>query len=152
MISQTAEYALRALVWLSEHQDLPQTTEQIATAMNIPTGYLSKVLQTLGRANLVQSQRGLGGGFVLAKPPDRISILKIINAVDPIQRIRECPLGRKHVGEKLCPLHDRLDAALALIEDTFRACTLADLCPSEGERPAVCPDNSLKEKPDPQSG
>ena len=127
MISQTAEYALRAAVWLAENRDSPQTTDQIATEMQVPSGYLSKVLQMLGRAGLVTSQRGLGGGFTLAKPPRRITILDVINAVDPLKRIQECPLGRDHHGKKLCALHYRLDAALALIEDSFRSCTLADL-------------------------
>jgi Rrf2 family protein len=128
VISQTAEYALRAVVWLAENLNRPQTTEQIAQGMEVPAGYLSKVLQTLGRAGLVKSQRGVGGGFVLAKKPGMISTLDVINAVDPIQRIRECPLGRKAHGKRLCPLHYRIDAALALIEESFRTCTLDVLC------------------------
>lgn len=142
MISQTAEYALRAVVWLAEHTGSAQTTEQIAQEMRIPAGYLSKVLQMLGRANLVISQRGIRGGFVLSKAPSEITVLHVLNAVDPIQRIKECPLGRAH-GKNLCALHDRLDAALALIEDSFRSCTLEDLCKETEKGSPVC-----KEDPD----
>jgi len=137
MISQTAEYALRAMIWLAEHPGAPQTTEQIAQGTRVPAGYLSKVLQTLGRANLVNSQRGLGGGFALTRKPAEISTLEVINSVDPIQRIRECPMGRKLHGKRLCPLHYRLDAAVALIEDSFRTCTIEDLCSTSGN-PSFC--------------
>lgn len=127
------------MVWLAEYYKKPQTTDQIASGMEVPAGYLSKVLQILGRGGFVSSQRGIGGGFILAKDPEKISVLEIINSVDPIQRIRECPLGHKKHGKKLCPLHYRLDAALALIEDSFRTCTIKDLCSDPEGRPTVCP-------------
>jgi Rrf2 family protein len=139
VISQTAEYALRAVLWLAEKRAKAQTTDQIAQNMQIPAGYLSKVLQTLGRTHIVNSQRGLGGGFVLARPPADITVLEVINAVDPIQRIKKCPLGRETHDKRLCPLHYRLDAALALIEDSLRSCTLEDLCIEADGRPPVCP-------------
>lgn len=65
MISQTAEYALPAIVYFAENSGIGQTTDQIAKATQIPAAYLSKVLQQLSRAQIVQSQRGLGGGFSL---------------------------------------------------------------------------------------
>ena len=64
MISQTAEYALRAVVFLSMNVDAAFTTQQIAVATKVPAAYLSKVMQSLVRAGLVRSQRGLGGGFI----------------------------------------------------------------------------------------
>jgi Rrf2 family nitric oxide-sensitive transcriptional repressor len=127
MISQTAEYALRAAVHLAEHFGTPQTNGQIADSMKIPPGYLCKVLQTMCRAHVVASQRGLGGGFLLAREPDRITILEVINAVDSIQRLDHCPLGRPAHAKRLCPLHQKLDMAVAVIEEAFGSCTLADL-------------------------
>ncbi len=127
MFSQTSEYALRAVVWLAAQQAKPQTTLQIASMTKVPAGYLSKVLQALGRANLVTSQRGLYGGFTLTRPPGRISVLEVINAVDPIQRIETCPLGLKSHGNELCALHKRLDTAIAQIEKVFSESTIADL-------------------------
>ena len=93
MFSQTAEYALRAVVFLAAQDGVPRTTQEIARATQVPTGYLSKVMQGLGRARLVLSQRGLHGGFTLARPAAELTVLDIIQAVDPIQRIRSCPLG-----------------------------------------------------------
>jgi len=59
MFSQIAEYALRAVVRVASHHGRPQTTQQIAAATRVPAGYLSKVMQALGRAGLINSQRGL---------------------------------------------------------------------------------------------
>ena len=128
MFSQTVEYALRAMrsIWPREAPS-PRTTDQIATATRVPKAYLSKVLQALGRAGLVRSQRGLGGGMTLTKAPAALTILEVVDAVDPIGRIATCPLGLASHGVNLCPLHRRLDNALALVEDAFRRTTLAEV-------------------------
>jgi Rrf2 family nitric oxide-sensitive transcriptional repressor len=62
LISQTAEYALRSVVALGRHAEGPLTTQQISEETRIPAGYLSKVLQGLSRAGLVNARRGLHGG------------------------------------------------------------------------------------------
>jgi len=127
MFSQTVEYALRAVVHLADQDPSPRTTEQIATATLVPKAYLSKVLQGLCKANIVLSKRGIGGGMTLTKSPSELTILDVVNAVEPIGRIRECPLGLKAHGVHLCPLHKRLDSALASVEDAFRQTTLAEI-------------------------
>jgi Rrf2 family nitric oxide-sensitive transcriptional repressor len=126
-ISHTAEYALRAVVWLAAHAETAVGTAQIAQATNVPPGYMSKVLQFLARARLVTSSPGRIGGFRLARPPEEISVLDVINAVDRIGRIERCPLGlRAHEGN-LCPLHRRLDRALALVEEALAQSTIAEM-------------------------
>lgn len=127
MISQTTEYALRAVVYLAENQSGGQTTEQIAKFTQIPAAYLSKVLQQLTRASLVQSQRGLRGGFTLKRAPEKICVLDVVKAVDPIRRIRECPLGLPQHATSLCNLHKQLDDATALVEKAFAGSTIKDL-------------------------
>jgi len=127
MFSQTVEYALRAVVHLADQFPSPRTTDQIATATLVPKAYLSKVLQGLGHAKIVQSKRGLGGGMTLTRSPTDLTVLEVINAVEPIGRIRECPLGLTAHGVRLCPLHKRLDNSLALVEDAFRKTTLAEI-------------------------
>lgn len=71
MFSQTAEYALRAVVFLAMSQKQAFTTQQIADATKVSAPYLSKVLQLLVKSGLIQSQRGIGGGFVLCKRPEK---------------------------------------------------------------------------------
>lgn len=127
MISQTAEYALRAIVYLAGQDQVPRTTAEIAETTQVPVGYLAKVMQNLSRAGLVSSQRGLGGGFTLADPPGKLTVLAIVDAVDPIKRYPECPLRLVEHGKRLCPLHSRLDEAAELVEKSFAATTVADL-------------------------
>ncbi|MCC6681458.1 MAG: Rrf2 family transcriptional regulator [Phycisphaeraceae bacterium] len=138
LFSQTAEYALRAAVCLADRAGQPQTTQQIAEATRVPAGYLSKVLQALGRADLVTSQRGIGGGFLLARDADAISVLDVVAAVDPIQRIATCPLGLAGHGSNLCPLHRKLDDALASIEQAFASTSLAELLKTPGKIRPLC--------------
>jgi len=138
MFSQTAEYALRAVVWLASHTDLPLTNDEIATATQVPSGYLSKVLQALGRSGLVQAQRGKHGGFTLTRAADTITILDVVNAVDPIQRIRTCPLGLKAHSVHLCPLHRRLDDAFQAVEATLGGAFISELLAVSGEPKPLC--------------
>ena len=133
MFSHTTEYALRAVVWLADHTDEPQTAREIADGMSVPPMYLSKVMQFLVRAGLVHGQRGKLGGFTLARPVDRMSVFDVVNAVDPIRRIVTCPLGLARHRKVLCPLHRKLDQTLAAIEHDFKTTFLSDLV----EAPAV---------------
>jgi Rrf2 family protein len=137
MISQTAEYALRAIVYLAGQQT-PQTTGEIAATTRVPAGYLSKVLQALARGGLVNSQRGLHGGFTLTADPKKLSVWEVIDAVDPLQRIKTCPLGLKAHGVNLCPMHKRLDDALAAMEKAFKASTVAELLADPNPSKPLC--------------
>ncbi len=138
MISQTAEYALRAIVYLADQNGQPRTTAQIAEVTLVPAGYLAKVMQGLSRARLVNSQRGLRGGFTLSSGSDEMTVLEIVNAVDPIRRFPECPLGIAAHGRTLCPLHRRLDDAAAVVEEMFGDTTVAELLSVPRSRKPLC--------------
>ena len=127
MISQTVEYALRAIVTIAQHDGQPCTAQQIAQITQVPAPYLSKLMQGLVRAGLTSSQRGLHGGFVLTREPKEMTIWEVVDAVEPFKRIHECPLGIQSHGSVLCPLHRRLDVAMATVEEQFRATTIADV-------------------------
>ena len=135
--SLTTEYALRAALSLATAAPEPLTTAQIADRTRIPAGYLSKVLQKLGRASIVRSQRGLRGGFTLARTPDLVTALDVVNAVNPIRRIRECPLGLVRHSQNLCPLHHQMDAALETLERVYGGMRLSDLVEA-AEGPPLC--------------
>ena len=126
MFSQTAEYALRAVVYLASQKGAACTVGQMAEVTRVPAGYLSKVMQSLSRAGLVSSQRGLHGGFVLTAPSDDLTVYDVIQAVDPIRRITSCPLGLKGHA-RLCPLHRRMDSAIATVEKALKESTIAEL-------------------------
>jgi Rrf2 family transcriptional regulator, nitric oxide-sensitive transcriptional repressor len=138
MFSQTVEYALRAVAHLAYEAPLARTTEQVAEATRVPASYLSKVLQALVRGGIVKSQRGVGGGISLAKLPEELTILEVVNAVEPIERIKTCPLGLKSHGVRLCPLHRRIDDALAMVEAAFGSTTLAEVLAEPTHSPPLC--------------
>ena len=138
MFSQTVEYALRAVVHLANHNPFLCTTDQIAQATLVPKPYLSKVLQELCAANIVKLKRGIGGGVALAKSPSKLTILDVVNAVEPIKRIRQCPLGLANHGVRLCSLHKRLDNALAMVENAFRQTTLAEILRESSKSYPLC--------------
>ncbi|MEX0717834.1 MAG: Rrf2 family transcriptional regulator [Planctomycetaceae bacterium] len=144
MLSQTVEYALRAMVYLASETGHPRTTEQIAARTRVPHAYLAKLMQSLSRAKLVHSQRGVHGGFMLARDPSELSIFDVVDVVDPIGRIRECPLGLASHGVRLCPLHRRLDNALAEVERAFRETTLAEILAEPSASVPLC-DVSVRE-------
>ena len=64
---------------------------------------------------------------LLARPATELTILEVVNAVEPIRRITTCPLGIASHGVNLCPLHKRMDDALAMVEKAFRESTLAEV-------------------------
>jgi Rrf2 family nitric oxide-sensitive transcriptional repressor len=139
MLSQTAEYALRAIVTIAQSEDAAKTAQEIARESQVPLDYLSKVLNSLARAGIVNAQRGRGGGFTLASPASEMTVLDVVNAVDPIRRIRSCPLKLQAHATRMCPLHRKLDDALAMVEEAFATTPIASLCEipaavCEGER------------------
>ncbi len=138
MFSQTVEYALRAVVYLAHEAPEARTTEQIHEATKVARAYLSKILQGLAREGILKTQRGVGGGISLAKSPEELTILDVVNAVEPIRRIRTCPLGLAAHGVRLCPLHKRMDAAMATVEDAFRKTTLAEVLAEPSDSVPLC--------------
>jgi len=126
-LSRTAQYALRAMIWLSQHPEEPQTTQQIAEATAVPPGYLAKVLLQLTQAGLIESQRGLHGGYTLSRPPDSVTLLTVLKAVGFQPHVEGCSLGWPGKDRRACPLEARLSAALAMIEDVFAQTTMDEV-------------------------
>ncbi len=137
-ISHTAEYALRAVVWLAREPDASVGTPKIASATGVSPGYLSRVLQGLARAGLVESTPGRTGGFRLMRPPEDISVLDVVNAVDPVERIVRCPIGIKSHHGQLCPLHRRLDEAAAMVERAYAETSIAEILADSSPVRALC--------------
>ena len=135
MISQTSEYALRTILYLATQQGRPATTRQIARAAGIPPSYLCKILQSLSRAGLIHSQRGLHGGSTLRRDPNSITVYDVVLAIDHVPRVKTCPLSPAVHGIDLCPLHRWLNETLTLVERILRQASIADLL---GKMPTVC--------------
>lgn len=137
MISKTAEYALRATTCLAAEPDRPLSADVLAEKTQVPRRYLTRVMQDLAAAGLVTSRGGPGGGYLLAESPNEITILRVVNAVSPLERIRECPLGLK-THHTLCPLHAALDESYAATEAAFASVTLQQLIDSTNPIIPLC--------------
>jgi Rrf2 family protein len=115
------------VVFLATLRKTPATTRQIAAATRVPEGYLSKILQGLGRAGLIKAQRGLHGGSVLTRDPKDLTVYDVVEATGPLPRIRTCPLELESHGTNLCPLHKRIDDAMEMVEQALRKSPIAEL-------------------------
>ena len=105
MISQTAKYALRAMVAIA-HNGGPALAKDIAEKTRIPRPYLSVILRRAVRKGLLKSTRGRGGGFLLARPAKDMTLLEIISPYDPVEADPVCPFGLPQCSDdKPCPLH-----------------------------------------------
>jgi len=108
LLSQTAEYALRAMAWLATvPEGRPIRAVDLSRATGIPTHYLSKVLRRLVLADLLESQKGQGGGFSLSRPPREIAFIEILSAIDAYPTQGRCAFGWGDCdAADPCPLHN----------------------------------------------
>ena len=138
MISQTVEYSLRAVVYLTGIAPKSASTEDVAKATKVPPAYLAKVIRSLVKEGILASRRGIGGGINLLRNPQELTILEVVNAVEPMKRIRTCPLSLMSHGTNLCPLHKRVDQAMATVEAAFAKTTLAELLAEPSMSKPLC--------------
>ena len=129
MLSQTAEYALRAVLHISQYgADRPLRVGEIAAELRIPHNYLSKILHQLARHGVLASLRGKAGGFQLAVPPARLSISQVILPFDRVEERRRCLLGRPQCSDRTaCTAHSRWKQVADTVAEFFRETTVADL-------------------------
>jgi Rrf2 family iron-sulfur cluster assembly transcriptional regulator len=129
LISQTAEYAIRAM---SAIATLPEGAKIRATdlsrATGIPGPYLSKILRRLVLAKLLVSQKGQGGGFALARPAAETAFIDILNAVDVFAADGRCAFGWGNCDQlRPCPLHDAWSRLSQHIQDWANDTNLAEV-------------------------
>lgn len=106
MIGQAVGYAASALGYVASAAGRPLLVREIAEGCDIPAPYLAKIVNTLRRIGLVDTQRGVGGGVTLARPADQITLLELCEAMgDPIITSR-CMLGTAECSDsRACPAH-----------------------------------------------
>lgn len=137
MLSKTAEYALRAIACMGGRDQVLSSADVLAEKTKVPRRYLHRVLQDLAIAGLVNSRPGPGGGYELARDIADITILDVVNAVSPLERIRSCPLGLE-THTTLCPLHEELDRAYAATEAAFAGVTIKAVLESTSSNIPLC--------------
>jgi Rrf2 family protein len=135
VLSQTAQYALRAMAWLATvPSDEPMRVKDLSIATGIPSHYLSKVMRRLVLAGLLTSQKGQGGGFLLSKPPEEIPFIDILAAVDAYSTAGHCAFGWGKCDEvHPCPLHGSWSRLNERLQSWAEGTTLADIAKDSAE-------------------
>ena len=127
-LPQTAEYALRAVCYVAEHESAgPIPGPALARALDAPANYLSKLLHQLGQLGVLTSTRGAQGGYRLGLPADQLYLASIVGPFLPEMGNR-CIMGREHCrNEAPCGAHERWKAVRATTTAFFEGLTMADL-------------------------
>ena len=137
MFSQASEYALRALTELARcGREEWVLTGDLAELLGVPVHYLAKVLQTLARKGVLESQRGRQGGFRLAEPPEELTVYDVVRELDDVRQLESCIMGESDCSDDTaCPLHtlwrDIRDEFVESLQNT----TLKDLAEFQDNRP-----------------
>lgn len=108
MLSITAQYALRALVYIAgQNGDQPVLAKEIAAHTGVPLQYLSRILHNAVRAGLLESSRGVGGGFRLTRPQNKIKLIDILSPYDDVVDRSRCPFGQPRChDDHPCGFHE----------------------------------------------
>jgi Rrf2 family protein len=134
-ITARVDYAVRACAELAAHDGDTATRAQLAEAQGIPAKFLEAILVDLKKAGVIVSQRGSGGGYLLAEPPSEITLADVIRAVDgPLSAVRGIAPETIQYSGPAEPLRDVWVAVRASLRLVLESTTLADLV--SGELPA----------------
>jgi len=128
-LTRAADYAVRVMIHLAT---LPAGTrvhrDGLAAAAEVPAHFLSKVLQSLGRAGLILGQRGTSGGFALAVPADQVSVLRVVEAVEGPLQLNVCLIGIAGCSRQgWCPAHAVWVEAQAALTQVLKNASIARL-------------------------
>lgn len=129
LLSQSAEYALRVMAFLAiQANKHPLRAKDISARANIPVSYSSKILRSMVKAKLLIAEKGHGGGFVIARPPNRIKFIDIFEAIEGQIEPRRCVFGLGTCSAaNPCPLHPRWSELNEAFQKWARKTTLADI-------------------------
>jgi Rrf2 family protein len=130
LLSKSCVYGLRASLYVAgfavKREYVP--IREIAQQLDISFHFLTKILQQLTGAGLMESYRGPSGGVTLAKPAEEISLFDIVSAIDGDGLFSECVLGLEGCGTHApCPLHETWAAQRGKLHVALKAATLESL-------------------------
>ncbi len=128
MLSKTALHAVKAVATLAERPDEFQGASSIAERIGAPQNYLGKLLQGMIQSGVVCSQKGKGGGFQLARAPEKISIFDVVEPIDRISNWNGCFMGKESCSASTpCALHHQWVAIRIAYLAMLKESTLADI-------------------------
>ncbi len=109
IFSKKCEYGLQAVLYLAAKEpDDVIRVDVIAEELNIPKEFVSKILQSLREHGIIESKKGKMGGFNLAKSPNKIKLIDVVEAIDGLDVFNSCVLGFPNCSpDKPCPVHNK---------------------------------------------
>ncbi len=136
IFSRQCEYAIQSLIYLAKKQDREWVSiTEIASNLKIPKHFLGKILQSLSFTNIIKSQKGLHGGFSLAKNPKDISLFDIVEVVDGDAYRKKCVIGFPDCSNNNpCPVHTKWKDLRDSIVEMIKKKSLLDVA-SEVTKP-----------------
>jgi len=106
LFSRSCEYGLQAVLYLAQQSDKYTLIKEISENLEIPTHFLAKILQNLTKSGLLTSYKGPGGGFALAMPAEKMTLLQVVQAIDGLEFAQNCVMGFPECSDSNpCPLH-----------------------------------------------
>ncbi len=128
-ITRAADYAVRVMIHLASlPAGVTVRQSELTKATDVPGHFLSKVLQQLVRGRLIRSQRGAGGGYVLATAAERVSLLDVLEAVEGPMRLNQCiDEGPSCDRKPWCPAHEIWAEAQAAVTNVLGGASMANL-------------------------
>lgn len=128
-LTKRGDYAVRAMLALARgSREGLLSARRISDAMTIPVRFLPQVLSDLQRAGLVEAAPGRAGGYRLARAPESISLLEVIEAVEGDSRRQSCVLRGGPCGrDGTCDVHDVFYSGQEALRGTFARASLAEL-------------------------
>jgi len=109
IFSKKCEYGLQGTLYLAANTDKgPISSDEIAEVLQIPKEFVSKILQSLTKHDIIGSKKGKAGGFFLKKPANEVKLIDIVAAIDGTDIFESCVLGFPQCSpDHPCPVHDR---------------------------------------------
>lgn len=146
IFNQTSEYAVRALIELARLEPgATKLARDLAAETSIPAHYLSKILQGLARVGILDSRKGIHGGFRLAMPATEINLYMVISPLENLGRLNECMLGQEVCSDaRACPLHDFWSKLRQSYMTKLTTTTLKDLADFEAPTTATIGERASK--------
>ena len=129
-LTRRGDYAVRAALCLARVGSSGSYLKirEVAEAMDLPASYTPQVLRLLADAGLAEARAGREGGYRLTRPPERVSLLEVVEAAEGTFALERCILrGGPCHWEQTCAVHGAWSAAVQACRDSLRSTTLADL-------------------------
>ncbi len=126
-VTKLADYGIVILTYLATHRQNTYNARDIAALVNLPLPVVSKVLKLLGKSGLVVSQRGIKGGYGLARSPEKITVAAIIGAVEGPIAVTECNTTHDCDLQTGCPVRTNWHLINRTIQSALEKISLAEM-------------------------